>query len=138
MIIAMDIIEHFTVEKLPSYYPMQETRRRLLFKSSQTAIIVNGDEIEAQFSWGDWYVVMMQYDYFDGTSHWIYLLDRQLKRKDICSPPDTFGFLQDVEHVADDRMQFGFYGTEARWELALVPQAYWSFRGKRYLRLRRL
>ncbi|MFZ6654077.1 hypothetical protein [Undibacterium sp. TJN19] len=134
----MEAIAHFSLEKLPSYYPMREYKRRLLFKDSQTAIIVHGDEVAAQFSCADWYVVMTQYDYFDGTSHWFYLIDKQLRRKDACSPPDSFGFLQDVEFVADACIQFGFYGSEQQWSLAIVPQGFWSLRGKRYLRLNRV
>lgn len=124
----MKPIETFSLQSLPAWYPSREFKRRLVCNGVPTWVVVDGDEIAAQFLFGRYTVLATNYDYFDGVSTWFHLLDEEGKIQDIVATPDYFGFLEDIESPSEYELNFGFYGTNDRWSLRLRERPIWSFR----------
>ncbi|MBB3117290.1 hypothetical protein [Pseudoduganella violacea] len=124
----MKPIERFSLQSLPAGYPSKEFKRRLVCDGLPTWVVVDGDEIAAQFLCDGFIVLVTNYDYFDGVNTWIHLLDEDGKIRDIVTTPDYFGFLQEVEIQSERELNFGFYGTNDRWSLRLREKPVWSFR----------
>jgi len=93
-----------------------------------TWVVVDGDEISAQFLCGAFTILVTNYDYFDGVSTWFHLIDSEGRIRDIVSTPDYFGFIQDVESPAELELNFGFHGTNDQWSLCMREKPVWSFR----------
>ena len=140
----------YSLQTLPNRYPLAEHRRRLLVDGRPLAVVVDGDEIGMQLSCGDTTVLATSYDYFDGCSHWIYLLGRDGHPLDQIQMPDVFGFIQDVEVISPYEVAFGYFGTNDRWNLTVDRNGFWSYAStallkrpnrfllaKRYLSVRR-
>ena len=108
-------------------HPLAEYRRRLAADGAALPIVVNGVDIEFELRCGDQTLIATSYDYFDGSSHWIYLLRRDGKPIDQLSMPDQFGFLQNLEVISPTEIAFGFYGTHDRWNLVVQADGFWSF-----------
>jgi hypothetical protein len=140
----------YSLQTLSKRYPFGEYRRRLVFNGTPLPVIVDGDEIGLQLSCGDTTVLATSYDYFDGCSHWIYLLGRDGRPLDQIQMPDVFGFLQDVEMISSREVAFGYFGTNDRWNLRVDCNGFRSYASaallnrpnrfllaKRYLSVRR-
>ena len=138
------------MEELPHWYPGRNVKRRLVMAGGHLRTIVNGDTIAGQFSLVGNSLIATSYDYFDGVSYWFYLIDPAGKIIDNVSTPDYFGFMEDVDTTKPDALSFGFFGTDDKWEIAVQPRGFWSFKfseltprinrffwRKRYLSLKR-
>lgn len=90
--------------------------------------VVMGEKIVAQFQVQDLSLVVTCYDYFDGVSHWLYVVDGRGVIVDSASTPDYFGFLERLEVDGPNRISFGFFGTNDRWSLELHVHGFWSYR----------
>jgi hypothetical protein len=124
----MKPIEHYSLLALPVWYPFKECRRRLVRDGQPTWMVVDGDEIVAQFLCDGFTVLVTNYDYFDGVSTWFHLIDDKGEIRDIVTTPDYFGFLHSVESHAELELNFGFYGTNDQWNLRRHEKPIWSFR----------
>jgi hypothetical protein len=115
----MGPIDTFTLSRLPRRFPFlkPETRYRLDHMNMPTALALRGDTIHHQFGYAGGYLVITHQDHFEGVRYWFCLIDPDLKRRHVVSTPEYFGFLQDLEHPAPHRLEFGFYGTSDRWRL---------------------
>ncbi len=116
-----------SLQKLPGWYPLAEYRRRLAVDGLPTPVVVNGDEISFQLRCGNCTVLGTAHDYFEGCSHWIYLLASNGKPIDQLRMPDVFGFLHEVEIVAPNEVSFGYFGTNDRWNLTVSESGFWSY-----------
>jgi hypothetical protein len=121
-------VERFSMEKLPFWYPSRAFKRRLVSTGRSLRSVVNGDEIAGQFLLAGHSLIVTNYDYFDGVSTWFYLVDPTGKVIDNVSTPDYFGFIQDVKVQGPSGINFGFYGTNDRWELLVHESGFWSFK----------
>lgn len=116
-------------------------RRRLLIRGEATGITVIGDEIGAIVQFGELSLLAIHYDYFEAVDYHYYLVDRAGKQLDSVSTPPYFGFMQHLVRESENRIGFGFFGTDARWTISVVPSGYWGWRrsfrafAKRYLHL---
>jgi hypothetical protein len=90
--------------------------------------VVDGEQIVAQYKFGDLYLIVTCYDYFDGVSHWFYVVGPNGEIIDMATTPDYFGFLEDLEIVDTNRISFGFFGTHSLWNLEMHVHGFWSFR----------
>jgi hypothetical protein len=81
--------------------------------------VICGDELRHQFQCDAGYLLIVSYDYFDGTSHWFYLLDASGAVLDRATTPDYFGFIQELEIEGPSSICFGFFGTNDRWSLTV-------------------
>ncbi len=119
---------HYSLQELPRRYPFSEYRRRLVAQGAPLHTVVNGDEIGLQRSCGRYTLLATNYDYFEGCHHWIYLLDQNGRPVDQVSMPDQFGFMQDVEVVAQDEVAFGYFGTNDRWNVSVSERGFYSYK----------
>ena len=122
----MQPITQFSAESSPSQKSETHTRR-LFFRGNDTGIVIEGERVSLQFSVGDQFLVATDYDYYDGSSNWFYLLSKEMKVLDRVSTPDYFGFIQDLELIDERGAQFGFFGASAKWELSVLPQPIRSY-----------
>lgn len=123
----MTPVDLFSLDPLPEKHPDREYSRYLAIDGLATKQPVTGIRISQQFSCGNDYLIITDYDYFDGVHTWFHLVDRHGALKDTVSTPDDFSFLQDLEMLKSNAIRFGFYGTDKHWELTIEPDAYWSF-----------
>lgn len=126
--IHMKPVEQYSLLALPAWYPFGDYKRRLVRDGHPTWVVVDGEEIAAQFSCNGFTVLVTNYDYFDGVSNWFHLIDGEGKILDIVTTPDYFGFLQSVESQAELELNFGFYGTNDQWNLRVHEKPIWSCR----------
>jgi hypothetical protein len=132
----LDAIDDFALQPLQAgRTAAQSHQRRLHCDGRDTGVCVCGDRIVAQYRLGSDRLLITDYDYFDGVTHWLYLLDKTFKVIDLLSPPDTFGFMQDLQ-ANGARLQFGFYELKGRWELNISGRPFWSF-SRQHLAVRR-
>jgi len=117
----------FSLEQPPNADPLLQHRRRLTTSAGAQASIVNGDKIEFQFDCGGCTLLATSYDHYDNCAHWIYLLARDGKILDQVDMPDVFGFVQDIQLVAENELAFGYFGTNDRWHLAVIEAGVWSY-----------
>ncbi len=117
----------YSLQELPKRHPLAEYRRRLVAQGQPLPVVVNGDEISLQLSCGEYTVLAINYDYFDGCHHWIYLLRGDGKPIDQLSMPDSFGFIQDVVVLSANEVAFGYFGTNDRWNLVVRERGFWSY-----------
>jgi hypothetical protein len=117
----------FALASPPNADPLLQHRRRLITGAGVHASIVNGDKIEFQFDCGGCTLLATSYDHFDNCAHWIYLLTRGGKILDQVDMPDVFGFVQDVQVVAENELAFGYFGTHDRWHLVVIEAGVWSY-----------
>ena len=115
------------MQELPEWWPLSEYHRRLVGINGHPVAIVSGDVIGAQYSCGEFTMLATSYDYFDGCHHWIYLLNRDGKPVDLLCMPDEFGFIQDMTVVSPNEVEFGFFGTNDRWNLIVEERGFWSY-----------
>jgi hypothetical protein len=115
----------FTTEPLAC--PAPQWSRKLVFQHKDTGLIIAGDRIAAQRVAGPGYLLVSEYDYFDGVSCWFNLISSDFKLLDVVSPPDYLGLNDQIEVLNGGRLIFGFVGTADRWELAVLQKPFWSF-----------
>ncbi len=108
--------------------------QRLVFEGCPLDIAVMGDEIELGARMDSHFLVATADDYFDGCSHWFYLLDPALRLLDAVSMPDTFGFLQNVEQIAENALRFSYFGTNDSWHLEIDQPGRHAFSPNHLLR----
>jgi len=97
-----------------------------MFDGSPTQVIVDGDEVAAQFSCYGIFPVITHYDSFDEVSVWIYLLDSTLRVIDKITMPPAFGFIENIK-VTESGVSFAFMGEDDRWLLNVDPTGRWLF-----------
>lgn len=124
----------FALTELASKAPSHEYTRRLLMTGIGEIGIISGEQIVAQYQLQDLFLIVTCYDYFDGVSHWYYVVDRSGSIIDAASTPDYFGFLERMEVDEPNRISFGFFGTHSRWCLDLHENGFWSFRLEHLIR----
>jgi hypothetical protein len=147
----MQTTDRYSLQALPKWHLRAAYRRRLLADGQPTPTLVNGDDISLQMAVGSTTLLATNYDYFDGVSHWIYLVGPEGMVMDSLSMPDVFGFMQDVSVASDLEISFSYFGTNDRWTLRVdnpgfrswVPSALRArlnrfLLSKRHLRLRRV
>jgi hypothetical protein len=120
--------DRFSLGKPPLVSPFREYRRALLLDGKPTGTTVWGDALSAAYSVGDRFLVISNYDYFDATTHYFYLLGSNLRPLDVASTPDYWGFFQDAKAEVPDRITFGFFGTNDRWSLVVSEHGFYSYR----------
>ncbi|XLZ72977.1 hypothetical protein ABT364_13675 [Massilia sp. SR12] len=118
----------FTLTELADKFSSGEYSRRLSMAGIGEVGVVKGEQIVAQFECQGLFLVVTCYDYFDGVSHWYYVVDGSGVIVDSASTPDYFGFLERLEVEEANRISFGFFGTNDRWSLELHVQGLWSYR----------
>ena len=116
----------YALQELPKWYPFSEYRRRVVEQGKPTSLVVNGDEIGLQLQNKRFTLLATSYDYFDGCQHWIYLL-KDGRPVDQLRMPDEFGFIQEVTHLKENEIEFGYFGTNDRWSLVVCEEGYWSY-----------
>jgi hypothetical protein len=121
----MEPITDFTTKALPSRADGCE--RKLLFQGKDVDLVVCGDEIVAQYKVGPSYLVISEYDYFDGVTCWFNLISTDFKLLDVVTTPDYRGLNDQIEVLVGGRLRFGFFDTADRWELAVSQKPFWSF-----------
>lgn len=99
-----------------------------LFEGRPSDLTLSGDTIEYQYDLDSAYLVITHYDYWEGTSYWFNLLDRQLRLLDVIAPPEQPGLIQDVTLCADDGIEFGVFNDDVRWRLCALQRPHWDFR----------
>jgi hypothetical protein len=120
----------FMTEALTS--PAADWNRKLLFQGKDTGLVIAGDQIAAQRKVGQFYLVVSEYDYFDGATCWFNLISTDFKLLDVVSTPDYMGLNDQIEVLEGGRLSFGFFGTADRWELAVSQKPFWSFARRHY------
>ena len=123
----MNATDRLSIVALPAWYPLGEYRRRLVLDGKPTSVVVHGDAISKQYVCGNGFVLITQYDYFDGVSHWFYRLDPSARVLDQASTPDYFGFIQKISVEGPTEISFGFFGTNDQWRLSVKEAGFWSF-----------
>jgi hypothetical protein len=123
----MQASSSFVLAQPPNADPLLQHRCRLVTSAGAHAAIVNGDKIQFQFDCGGNTLLATSYDHFDNCAHWIYLLTRSGKILDQVDMPDVFGFVQDIQLVAENELAFGYFGTNDRWHLAVIEAGVWSY-----------
>lgn len=122
----MQATDRFSLRALPERHPARGFRCRLLLDGQPTDTVVEGDEIVRQYACGDLFLLITRYDYFDGVSHWFYVVNECGRVKDEASTPDSFGFLAGITVEGESQLSFGF-GTRDRWTLIVREGGVWSF-----------
>lgn len=117
----------FALQELATADPLLAYRRRLAMDGVTLPVVVNGAEIEFELRCGHLTLMATSYDYYEGWSHWIYLLQQDGKPLDQIALPDQGGFLQNLEVISPAEIEFGFYGTHDRWHLMVHASGFWSF-----------
>lgn len=120
--------ESFTLTELAIESPRGEYNRRLSMAGIGDVGVISGEQIVAQYQFRNLFLLVTCYDYFDGVSHWYYVVDQSGTIVDAASTPDYFGFLERLEVVESNRISFGFFGTNDRWYMELDERGFWSFR----------
>jgi hypothetical protein len=115
----------FTTEALAS--PAPDWNRKLLFQGKDTGMVIAGDQIAVQRTLGQCYLVVSEYDYFDGVTCWFNLISKDFKLLDAVTTPDYRGLNDQIEVLERGRLRFGFVGTADGWELAVSQKPFWSF-----------
>jgi hypothetical protein len=118
--------ERFSLAPLPARGSTHEYRRRLLL-DDQRVCTVNGDEISVQLECGKHFLVVTNYDYFEGVSHWFYLLNDRGVVVDQVSLPEYPGFIERITVDSPIAISFGFFGTNDQWSLTVNERGRWSF-----------
>jgi hypothetical protein len=93
--------DRFSVQELPARDPLREYRRRLLLDGRPTPVVIHGEAIAAQFACGKHFLLVTQYDYFDGVSYWFYLVNDKVRVVDLASTPDYFGRVGNARTIGD-------------------------------------
>jgi len=101
--------------------------RRLVVHEVPTSTLICGESLMAQYTCAGLGVLLTDYDYYDGTQHWCYLITPAGSVSDLVSPPDTFGALQTPTVESAEQISFGCYGTNDRWTLTVNTAGFWSF-----------
>lgn len=122
----MNRIERFSLASLPPGRVIDKSRSRLLL-DGRSLCVVDGDEISAQFECSRHFLVVTNFDFYDGTSHFFLLLNEDGRLIDQVSTPDVFGFIQDIATENATVLSFGFYGTTDKWRLVVEASGRWSF-----------
>lgn len=117
----------YSMQALPKWYPLSSYRRQLV-RQDRPAGIVNGDEIGLQMTVGRNTLLATSYDYFDGCHHWLYLLGEDGWPIDQLRMPDEFGFIQDVLAISENEVEFGYFGTNDKWNVVVSQQGFSSYR----------
>jgi hypothetical protein len=125
----MHATDRFSLRALPERHPARAYRRRLLLDGQPTDTMLEGDEIVRQYACGDLFLVITSFDYYDGVSHWFYVLNGHGRVKDEASTPDRVGFLAGLTVDGESQLSFGFFETDERWTLILRQGGFWSFTG---------
>ena len=123
-------IGKYSLQHLSRWREVLEHRRSLLCHGEPTPITVNGDQISFQFSCGASTLLATNYDYFEGVSHWIYLLGAHGEQLDAVTLPDSFGYCEEINVITDDKLSFctfGSFGTNHNWSVGVDEKGYWSF-----------
>jgi hypothetical protein len=123
----MQATDRFSLRALPERHPARGFRRQLLLDDQLTHQAVEGDEIVRQYACGDLFLLITRYDYYDGVSHWFYVVDGRGRVKDEASTPDGIGFLAGITVEGESQLSFGFFGADDRWTLILREGGVWSF-----------
>ena len=122
----MNATDRFSLATLRSSDQPWEQRSRLLLDGQPTRTVVLGDEIARQYACGDLFLLFTSYDYYDGVSHWFYVVDGSGRVKDEASTPDL-GFIEGISVEGESQVSFGFFETNDRWTLVLRERGIWSF-----------
>jgi len=111
---------------------------RLLIKGRLTPTRLYGDRIELQLRFNDGYLVITEYDYFDSSNWWINLLTKDGRVLDVVAPPDSFGYVKDVQINGSTQLRVVMYtsaDSEDWWDITVDPTGFPSF-ALRHLRMR--
>ena len=122
----MDLIGRFALQRLSPFNPSAPHRSRLLLDGDTTPSVVYGESIKHQFACGKLSLIITHYDYFDGVSHWFYLVGPTGQLLDAASTPDYFGFLDRLDVVSSTQIGFSFHGTNDRWSVSVDTGGFWS------------
>ena len=138
-----------TDESNPPRYSLRshsEYQSKLLNAQGQPIAVVNGDQISFQQDFGELTLIATHYDYFDGCNHWLYLF-RGNTLLDQLTLPDSFGFVNKVQRISANTLQFSFhviceprddetpqarnwrlyYEKNQAWEVTVNPQGHWNW-----------
>ena len=97
-------------------------RSNLLFDAALTGTTVPGVVLEAQYRFGDLYLLLTTENIpYEEALH-VLLLDQRFNVLDHVelSHPYASGVLSDLQQAGDGRLQFSLFGGD-RWELAVLP-----------------
>ena len=123
----MEPLTRFSLRTLPPWHPGRAVGAAELISGSEVRRIVAGDELAFQARLGNAYLVVVDYDCFDYTDHWFYLLDEDDRVLDQVSTPSYLGFIEKIVYESSDSISFGFFGTNDRWTLSVSERPFWSF-----------
>ncbi|EMJ91697.1 hypothetical protein [Leptospira alstonii] len=101
----------------------------LIFKDKNTGILLQGERLAAQFQcpWG--YLLITDFNYYDGVDYWYYFLNNALEIKDVVSQPeDPVGYMEAIRMTEPHTLQFAFYTPrpDGTWRLELHPKPFWD------------
>jgi hypothetical protein len=123
----MELLTRFSLRPLPPWHPRRALGAAELMSGPETRCIVAGDELAFQARLGNAYLVVVDYDCFECTDHWFYLLDERERVVDQVSTPSYLGFIEKIVYESPDSISFGFFGTNDRWSLSVSQRPFWSF-----------
>ncbi|UOG50489.1 hypothetical protein MAL00_15140 [Leptospira noguchii] len=100
----------------------------LLFKNGNIGVVLEGDQIEAQFKCLDGFLLITSYDYYDGTDYWYYFLNTDLEVKDMIFDPYVSFLYMDKVHIINSQiLQLSFLKPNETWRLVIDPKPFWDF-----------
>ncbi|EMJ90725.1 hypothetical protein B1J93_05120 [Leptospira kirschneri serovar Pomona] len=100
----------------------------LIFESSKTCVILEGEQIEAQFKCSDGFLLITSYDYYDGTDYWYYFLNNDLEVKDmIFDPYVSFLYMEKTHIINSQIIQLSFFKPNETWHLVIHSKPIWDF-----------
>ncbi|MDD5028866.1 MAG: hypothetical protein PHH58_05085 [Rhodoferax sp.] len=118
------ITDFTTATALP---PAPDSLCSLYLRGQKLGISLPGTGLVAQYQAGDQFLLVSDYDYFDGVTNWFTLLAPDGIVLDVVSPPDVAGGIDKLELVGHRQLHFGFYHSPERWQLTLLPKPLWRF-----------
>ncbi len=116
----------YTLQEIPDRDIMREAEYRLVLRGTPLPHIVTGDEIDFQFSCGEFTLLSTSWDWFYGVEYWIWLLRKDGRPIDELVMPDRFRGVTDVRIVSPCEVAFG--RTDDRWSVAVSEEGFWSWR----------
>ncbi|EMO51884.1 hypothetical protein [Leptospira noguchii] len=124
----MEIISNFSFIKNIKKTIYSKETITLLFKNENIGVVLEGEQIEAQFKCLDGFLLITSYDYYDGTDYWYYFLNTDLKIKDmIFDPYVSFLYMEKTHIVNSQILQLSFLKPDETWHLVIYPKPFWDF-----------
>ena len=125
----MKVISDLHFHSIPKKEIYYATKSKLVSESNGYLRTLRGDQITYQFRINGLTLLIVEDDYFETIEYWFYLLNENWKILDCINPPESIGYIKNLEVVDENnlRLTFSDFDSEQNYQLTVFEKKCMNF-----------